>query len=164
MSRSRASTSYSRIPGRARAIAPSWASRVMRAAARIVSTSPGRLAQAHLVEDRARIDDLGRREDAAARARADPVDGGEEPLVEAAIVADAVVDAAAVLQEIRQLLLEIADDEGLVGSEVLPAPSTPARGPSQTSRSRSRGRTKKVVLRSFASSTTTLSGSSNPVM
>ncbi len=79
----------------------------------------GRLAKAHLVQDGAWVDDLRGREDAATRSSADAVDGAEKALVEPPIVADPVMNAAAVLQEIRKLVREVSSDEGLVRAVVL---------------------------------------------
>ena len=73
------------------------------------------LEQPHLVEDRRRVRDLGRPEDARTRTTPRRVEPFEHAIVEAAVTPEPVIEALAVGQKLRQLRLELVDRERLVG-------------------------------------------------
>ncbi len=70
------------------------------------------------MEDLARVDNLRRPGEPHPRAGARAVDGAQHFVVEGAIAAETVVKAAFVLEELRELLLELGDDVALVGTEL----------------------------------------------
>jgi hypothetical protein len=79
----------------------------------------GGLAQAHLVQKRPRIGDLGWNRRAGALSGTHPIQRGEKPVVEGPILAQAVDDATPILEQSRQLVVELTDEGRLVRAEAL---------------------------------------------